>query len=87
MRRAGNPEKGSTRARQREYSTAGNLGWVGTVETFAWKGRWRLHGRWYARVRPAPPTRPQGACPLSISPKGGERVLKRCSPAREWLGL
>ena len=27
MRRAGNPEKGSTRARQREYSTAGNLGW------------------------------------------------------------
>ena len=33
MRRAWDPEKGSTRARQREYSTAGNLGWRG--ETFA----------------------------------------------------
>ena len=30
MRRAEDPEKGSTRVRQREYSTAGNLGWGGT---------------------------------------------------------
>ena len=67
MRRAWDPEKGSTRARQREYSTAGNLGWGGDVCISDACGSMDV-----GAPRPAPPTRPQGACPLSISPKGGE---------------